>query len=397
MNQSPWNDLITERRGATPLSEERFRTWMARRRIFVSSVMDDDMGPAREAVRAWVIDWGGEAIMWEEITPRDEHAQHAYLEGVDRSHLFLLLLASRYGVRDASGYSPIQQEEIRAKQRGIPRLVFEQAGLASSQRAGELNDWLRTLHNEVSTGTYADPADLVRKLDRQLREIASNQETPWVKLGRLVIPGTVERHGSREATTYSVRSTLGDSAARNAIAELTRWSQRINADRLTWGIESVPVERVDVETHTVVASEDDVIITCQQSRNWGGMRGLNTVTYTVGGRSIGPAEQVGLWADQALFGSSPPATGQPDILQAWTAPNGPTLPEILAREHARGWLAEGLVRLYLVEGLITRFGGRFARLEVGPATATGVRVDAQFVLAGSERPAAAIRGVVPLA
>ena len=397
MEQFHWEHLITERQGAAPpLTNQQFRNWMVRRPIFVSSVMDDEMMPAREAVRAWIIGWGGDAIMWEELTPRDERAQYAYLEGVDRSQLFLLLLGSRYGVRDDSGYSPTNQEEIRAKQQGIPRLLFERAGLAASQRAGELNDWLRSLHNEVSTGTYSDPADLVRKLERQIREIASNQETPWIKLGPLVIPGIVERHGSRGTTTYAVRTILRDSAARNAIADLTRSSHRINADRLTWGIDSAPIERVDIETHTVVASEDEVIITCQHSTNRDGMSGFGNVTHNVEGRNIGPVDQVAMWADQAMFGSSPPATRQHDVLQIWTSPSGPTLPEILAREHARGWLAEGLVRLYLVEGLITRFGGRFERLEVGPATAKSVHVSARFSLGDLKSRSADINGLVPL-
>lgn len=60
-------------------------------------------------------------------------------------------------------------------------------------------------------------------------------------------------------------------------------------------------------------------------------------------------------------------------------PKGPSLAEVLAREGAQGWLAEVLIRLYLVEGLLTRFGGHFKRLEVGPATSTGVRIDIRFV------------------
>ena len=55
--------------------------------------------------------------MWEEITPRDEGPQRAYLSGVDRSSVFLLILGSRYGVTDQTGYSPTHQEGNRAAER----------------------------------------------------------------------------------------------------------------------------------------------------------------------------------------------------------------------------------------------------------------------------------------
>lgn len=383
---------------APPLDNRQFRSWTRGRPVFVSSVMDVEMTPAREAARAWITQWGGEPIMWEEITPRDQHTQDAYLDGVDRSDLFLLLLGSRYGVRDTTGYSPTHQEERRATQRGIPRLLFERAGVASNQRAGELNDWVRSLYNEVSAGKYTDPEDLVRKLEKQVREIASNQETPWVKLGPLVIPGTVERRGSRGTATYVLRAKVRDATARHAIAELTRWSHHIDADRLTWGVESEPIERVEVETRTVVASEAEVTLTCHYSANRAGsaVSALGGMTYNEGNRRIGPAEQVGLWADQALFDAVSPEVRTNDRVYAWTAPTGPTLPQILAREQARGWLAEGLVRLYIVEELLGKFGGRFERLDVGPATATGVRVVARFMPANLESRTAEIAGMVRL-
>ena len=51
-----------------------------------------------------------------------------------------------------------------------------------------------------------------------------------------------------------------------------------------------------------------------------------------------------------------------------------TLPEILQKYSASGWLAEGLVKLYAVEEVSRRYEGHFSHLEIGPATATHVRV-----------------------
>jgi hypothetical protein len=102
-----WDDLIIEL-GATPVpvDDQRFREWMSRQRIFVSSGMDDEMRPARDALRNWIRSWGGAAEMWEELAPRDQHPRGAYLEGVDRSTLYVLLAGTSYGVQDDTGFSP---------------------------------------------------------------------------------------------------------------------------------------------------------------------------------------------------------------------------------------------------------------------------------------------------
>src|SRR5438552_15699414 len=118
-----WTDLIIERSAhPAPLSDERYRAWMAGRPIFVSSLMDPEMAPFREAVRAHLHTMGATLVMWEEITPRDEGPQRGYLGGVDRSTVFLLILGSRYVVADNSGYSPTHQKGNRAAEIRIPRL-----------------------------------------------------------------------------------------------------------------------------------------------------------------------------------------------------------------------------------------------------------------------------------
>lgn len=52
--ESPnWKDLIIERRAhPLPLAEDRYRAWVTGRQIFVSSLMDQEMTPYRNAVRA---------------------------------------------------------------------------------------------------------------------------------------------------------------------------------------------------------------------------------------------------------------------------------------------------------------------------------------------------------
>lgn len=122
-------------------------------------------------------------------TPRDEGPQRAYLNGVDRSSVFRLMLGSRYGVTDQTGYSPTHQEGNRAAEKRIPRLLFELASLKDSERDGRLNDWLRSLHHEISGASFTNDGDLVAQLDARLREMAAQSERLWIKLGALLHAG----------------------------------------------------------------------------------------------------------------------------------------------------------------------------------------------------------------
>lgn len=50
-----WDKIIAETSARPlPLAEEQFRAWMGRQGIFVSSVMDDEMIPHRNAARAYL-------------------------------------------------------------------------------------------------------------------------------------------------------------------------------------------------------------------------------------------------------------------------------------------------------------------------------------------------------
>ncbi len=105
------------------------------------------------------------------------------------------------------------------------------------------------------------------------------------------------------------------------------------------------------------------------------------------------------WAQQAFFGAqieSPRSRrGGYDLNQAFSMPDAKTLPEVLAATDARGWLAEGLVRLYMVEEVARRYGGRFQHLEISSATVRGVRAKGSFNIRSGNDELVRIEGLVP--
>lgn len=266
-----WTDLIIETSAhPAPLSDERYRAWMSGRSIFVSSLMDSEMSPFRNDVRAHLHALGATPVMWEEITPRDEGPQRGYLGGVDRSNIFLLILGSRYGVAEQSGYSPTHQEGNRAAERRVPRLLFTLATLNDSDRDGRLNDWLRSLHNEISGASFTTTSDLVSQLDARLREMAAQSERLWIKLGRLVFPGTVSsRFDSRGDGEIISAASVTDGAVRRALLEGGQsFRSRSRAERITWSNSSFPIQIESVSLKTEYSVEEQVEIICKTSQNW---------------------------------------------------------------------------------------------------------------------------------
>jgi hypothetical protein len=390
MSKPQWDNLVIDGSAAPPqLDEQQFREWMSHRRFFVSSVMDDEMTPFREAVRAWLDSVGSPPIMWEEITPRDERSDVAYLEGVNRSDGFLLLLGSRYGVTDQTGFSPTNKEANQAKDRGIPRLVFDYVGVTASGRDGRLNDWLQSLYAEVSTARFSDETDLIRKLDQRLREIASHQETPWLKLGPIVVPGTVRSHSDGLEKRFEVTIRTRDRQIQRLLSELSSYRSGVEIDRLTWGVVTYPVTVEDANEATLSTSVREYTIRLRQASGRGG----NPMNVTV--NDITPGEQVQLWSQRALFGESaiPRAYRDADYE---TRPEFEPLPQVLRRYSAHGWLAGGLARLYFVEGVSDKFEGTIENLEVGPATSSSVRIEADFHITTHEQDTVNIRGIVPI-
>lgn len=291
MSDSSWDDLVIER-AAHPaaLTDQEFRDWMTGRRIFVSSLMDEEMTPFRSVMRHLVEQWGGVAVMWETITPRDERANIAYLEGVRASDLFLLTLGRRYGIPDESGYSPTHKESDLAAKLGRTRLAFNSSAIKSSDRDGKLNDWIGALYTELSLGKYHDAETLENGILVRLRETAAQQETYWVKIGRMVFPASVISRTSGDGTVLTVTATLRD---RDLKRELLRLQDNLRlASRLTWGAESTPVNVKSVVIEDRSSSRFTLELVCGVPRDRYNGGAMWEVSSDEQGRRFGPADQM---------------------------------------------------------------------------------------------------------
>lgn len=406
MSHGNWNDLVIEK-AARPqlLSGDRFREWISGKGIFISSRRDSEMNPVRDAVKQHLYGIGAHPIMWEEITPRDQAAEQAYLDGVDQSDLFVLLIGRSYGVTDSTGYSPIHKEYNRAKERKLPRLLFMLEGVQDAERDGRLNDWLLSLFKEISVASFSTPASFTSQLDMRLQEMAAQSSRFWIKLGNIVFPGSVktESNASRNGNRFIVTAKVTQGGVRHALMSLgDRFSRSIN--RLTWADQSFAVQVDSVSTESEFTSENWVRVECSTPQNSQNSPQshltMMSVSGGVHGKSLGPADLALIWANRTVFGATSEIDSSVlDIASSLTKPDTIPLPEVLRLTQANGWIAEGLTRLYIVEELRQRYPGYFDHLIIGPATSQGVRVDSSFIIESHSLPkrkTVQLQGVVPV-
>ena len=393
---SAWFGLVVDDAASPrPLDEPRYVEWLARQRAFVSSVMDAEMTPYRAAMRAYLASKGAAAEMWETLVPQDQAPETAYLQGVDRSTLFILILGNRYGVADDTGYSPTHKEANRATARHLPRLLFT---LQACDRDGRLVDWLNSLHAVLSGVNVETPDHAVERLDATLRELAARVERSWIKLGRYVFPGRVSRVASPQTgERFVVTARVASDRVRHGLLGLIS-PFGMGTMPLTWPNHSCLVQVDEVASESEFAAEEAVKVTCRGAGDTGAS--LAASIGTSDGRTIGPVDQAELWARRAILNETIIANdGGFNLLSSSTRPDCPTLAEVLASIGASGWLAEGLARLYVVEETYRRWGGLYDHLQVGFATATSLAIDGEFRLDGVPlgRERARVSGMVSLA
>ena len=184
---------------ARPLNDEELRVWAQNQTVFISSVMRE-LAEERRAV-AEVLEALGVRVRWfEEFGGRDDNSEAAYLSEAAACTIYLGLLGDEYGSLLSSepykGFSATHAEYLEARTRG-KRISFW-ARKDGDKREGHARKFLDELYVWHVTGNFVDAADLARRVDRRLREIAAEDVSPWVKVGDIVVRASrIRAHGNQ--------------------------------------------------------------------------------------------------------------------------------------------------------------------------------------------------------
>lgn len=150
---------------------------------------------------------GLDVMMFEDLGGRDDDAQAAYLEGVARSDIYIALIADRYGIMLPSGRSPTHEEYREARQRGLRVAVWVAAD--GSARQGDARDFVAEIQTFHTTGSWTTIDGLVASVEARMREMAAEEDSPWVKLGDVIFRASSVADDGR-TLTVEMRSRDGD-------------------------------------------------------------------------------------------------------------------------------------------------------------------------------------------
>ena len=233
MRTNPSQPVTVDRSPPEPLTPTELRSWMSEQTVFVSSVMTG-MAAEREAARDAVESLGGKVLMFERLGGRDDDARTAYLTGVQLSDTYVGILGARYGKPERTGYSPTHMEYNEAVKIGLRISVWTTTGEVD----GRQRDFLEEVRTFYTTGSYSSPAQLRKRLERRLADMASATASPWCKVGPVLLRA---RRYADDGTRIRVKASIRDD---NVLAELERlrpdnWQR--NSSRITCAGRSHPV------------------------------------------------------------------------------------------------------------------------------------------------------------
>ena len=251
MLEDPSRPITVDRSPPEPLTPDELRVSMAQRTVFISSVMAG-MSDERKAASEAVESIGGKVSKFELLGGRDDHAETAYLAGVQSSDIYVGILGARYGTPNRTGYAPTHTEYNEAIKAGLRISVWA----TTAEMDGRQRDFLNEVRAFHTTGRYSSADELREALTRRLAEVAAAEHSPWCMVGHVLFRA---RRYSDDGTRILVEASIRDD---NILAELERlrpgdWhgrqQSRITCARRTHEVEinSVVVEATAGRTRLV--------------------------------------------------------------------------------------------------------------------------------------------------
>jgi hypothetical protein len=146
---------------------------MALVRVFISSVRGG-LEAERDALPGLVKAIGHEPVRFEDFTAQPDPSRQACMDGVDGSDAYMLLLGPRYGhTFPDTGQSPTHDEYMRARIRGIPKLVFLKEGPTAEPEQAKLIEQIRDYASGSFYDSFSGVADLLEKVAQAIRGLES--------------------------------------------------------------------------------------------------------------------------------------------------------------------------------------------------------------------------------
>ncbi|MEV6283476.1 DUF4062 domain-containing protein [Kribbella sp. NPDC051770] len=175
--------IIDTTAAARRVGRDQLAEWLAEQRVFISSAMGDTMAERRAVAEA--VEGLSARPVWFEEFGRDADAEEAYLGELEASTIYVGVLNELYGrPNPPDGDSATEIEYRRARQIGKRINVYVAA--EAPGREGSLARFIERVRFSVTTETYSDVADLARRVERRLGELAAEALTPWIKVGDFV-------------------------------------------------------------------------------------------------------------------------------------------------------------------------------------------------------------------
>ena len=351
MREDPSRPITVDRSPPEPLTPDELRASMAQRTVFISSVMDG-MSDERTAALGAVESIGGKVSMFELLGGRDDHAETAYLTGVQSSDIYVGVLGARYGTPDRTGYAPTHAEYNEAIKVGLRISVWATTAEMDGRQRDFLNE-VRTFH---TTGRYSSPDELREALKRRLTEVAAAEHSPWCKVGHVLFRA---RRYSDDGTQILVEASVRDD---DIVAELERlrpgdWHGR-QQSRITCARRTHTVEINSVVVEATAGRSRLVRIEATKARET--PTGMRLIDVSYADRS--PEDLTELALQVALFGEPNPLGHMASMAQMDNPI--PAIAQIGLDEDSFAGAAEVL----LVESLVgSGRAERITAMQIGPA------------------------------
>jgi len=349
---------------ATALDDDAFRAWASAHTVFISSEMRQ-LKAERRGLADRLRSLGLNVIMFEDLGGRDDDPETAYLDGVARSDIYLGLIGARYGRMLPSGRSPTHEEYREARRLGLRIAVWADA--EDANRQGDARDFLAEIQTFHSTGGFTDADELAQSVEGRLREIAAEQDRPWVILDETIFrANSIDDDGTHLAIVLATRDR--DIASNLEALRPGEYARATGPVAVSYGHTAGAARVSGITSRSASASLREMTI--EADVTWADGR-HPPLAATINGVSY--EEQVVAGLKAGLFSSPLPdqlglLAGVVDASDPLAALDGPRLPHGIYEQVAR----------LLITSRLVQSGATAVEVAVGPVRAGRRRVAVEW-------------------